>query len=219
MMEILTNLGAGFNLMFTPTAIVLVLLGVFAGVIFGAIPGISPSMAVALLLPMTFRMEPILGMVLLLGAYKGANYGGSISAVLINTPGTPSAAVTAFDGYPMTKNGRVGEAMGISLYASVFGGIIGTIVLILFARPLALIALRFWPSEYFALTILGLTTVATMGGKNWQKALVAVVFGLLLNTIGMDPIAGTQRFTFGDIRLLDGLSLIPAIIGLFALGE
>ncbi|TVR00911.1 MAG: C4-dicarboxylate ABC transporter permease [Spirochaetaceae bacterium] len=219
MMDILVNLSAGFSIMFTPMAILLCLLGVFAGITFGAIPGISPSMAVALLLPMTFNLPPILGMVLLLGAYKGANYGGSVSAVLINTPGTPSAAVTAFDGYPMTKTGRVGEAMGISLYASVFGGIIGTVVLILFARPLALVALRFWPSEYFALTILGLTTVATMGGKNWQKALVAVVFGLLLNTIGMDPIAGTRRFTFGDIRLLDGLSLIPAIIGLFALGE
>ncbi|SIQ63023.1 putative tricarboxylic transport membrane protein [Alkalispirochaeta americana] len=219
MMDILANLGGGFGIMFTPMAILLCLLGVFAGVTFGAIPGISPSMAVALLLPMTFTLEPVLGMVLLLGAYKGANYGGSVSAVLINTPGTPSAAVTAFDGYPMTKNGRVGEAMGISLYASVFGGIIGTVVLIAFAQPLARVALQFWPSEYFALTILGLTTVATMGGKNWQKALVAVVFGLLLNTIGMDPIAGTRRFTFGDMRLLDGLSLIPAIIGLFALGE
>lgn len=219
MIDILGNLAGGFGIMFTPMAVVLCLLGVFAGITFGAIPGISPSMAVALLLPMTFRLDPILGMVLLLGAYKGANYGGSVSAVLINTPGTPSAAVTAFDGYPMTKTGRVGEAMGISLFASVFGGIIGTVVLILFAQPLAVVALEFWPSEYFALTILGLTTVATMGGKNWQKALVAVVFGLLLNTIGMDPIAGTQRFTFGDIRLLDGLSLIPAIIGLFALGE
>ncbi|POR03626.1 C4-dicarboxylate ABC transporter permease [Alkalispirochaeta sphaeroplastigenens] len=219
MIDILGNLAGGFGIMFTPMAVVLCLLGVFAGITFGAIPGISPSMAVALLLPMTFRLDPILGMVLLLGAYKGANYGGSVSAVLINTPGTPSAAVTAFDGYPMTKTGRVGEAMGISLFASVFGGIIGTVVLILFAQPLAVVALEFWPSEYFALTILGLTTVATMGGKNWQKALVAVVFGLLLNTIGMDPIAGTQRFTFGEIRLLDGLSLIPAIIGLFALGE
>ncbi|TVR69553.1 MAG: C4-dicarboxylate ABC transporter permease [Spirochaetaceae bacterium] len=219
MMDILVNLGGGFGIMFTPMAILLCLLGVFAGVTFGAIPGISPSMAVALLLPMTFTLQPVLGMVLLLGAYKGANYGGSVSAVLINTPGTPSAAVTAFDGYPMTKTGRVGEAMGVSLYASVIGGIIGTVVLIAFAQPLARVALQFWPSEYFALTILGLTTVATMGGKNWQKALVAVVFGLLLNTIGMDPIAGTRRFTFGDMRLLDGLSLIPAIIGLFALGE
>jgi putative tricarboxylic transport membrane protein len=219
MIDILVNLSGGFAIMFTPTAIFLCLLGVFAGITFGAIPGISPSMAVALLLPMTFRLEPVLGMVLLLGCYKGANYGGSISAVLINTPGTPSAAVTAFDGYPMAKNGRVGEAMGISLYASVIGGLIGTVVLILFATPLANVALKFWPSEYFALTILGLTTVATLGGKNWQKALVAVVFGLLLNTVGMDPIAGTRRFTFGQVRLLDGFSLVPAIIGLFALGE
>ncbi len=219
MMDILVNLGGGFGIMFTPMAIFLCLLGVFAGITFGAIPGISPSMAVALLLPMTFRLEPILGMVLLLGAYKGANYGGSVSAVLINTPGTPSAAVTGFDGYPMAKTGRVGEAMGVSLYASMIGGIIGTVVLILFAAPLARVALEFWPSEYFALTVLGLTTVATMGGKNWQKALVAVVFGLLLNTVGMEPFAGTRRFTFGEVRLFEGFSLVPAIIGLFALGE
>ncbi len=219
MIDILTNLVGGFGVMFTPMAILLCLMGVFAGIIFGAIPGISPSMAVALMLPMTFQLPPILGMVLLLGAYKGANYGGSVSAVLINTPGTPSAAVTAFDGYPMAISGRVGEAMGVSLYASFVGGIIGTAVLILFATPLARVALTFWPSEYFALTVLGLTTVATMGGSHWQKALVAVLFGLLLNTIGMDPIAGTQRFTFGEVRLLDGISLIPAIIGLFALGE
>ncbi len=219
MIDILVNLGGGFEIMFTPMAILLCLLGVFAGITFGAIPGISPSMAVALLLPMTFRLEPILGMVLLLGAYKGANYGGSVSAVLINTPGTPSAAVTAFDGYPMAKSGRVGEAMGVSLYASVIGGIIGTVVLILFAAPLARVALRFWPSEYFALTVLGLTTVATMGGKHWQKALVAVVFGLLLNTVGMEPFAGTRRFTFGEVRLFEGFSIVPAIIGLFALGE
>jgi len=219
MMDILVNLGGGFSLMITPIAILLSLIGVFSGIVFGAIPGISPSMAVALLLPMTFNLPPLLGMVMLLGSYLGANYGGSVTAVLINTPGTPSAAVTAFDGYPMAKAGRVGEAMGISLYASVIGGFIGTIILIMFAIPLAQVALRFWPSEYFALTILGLTTVATLGGKKWQKALVTVVFGLLLNTVGSDPVWGSSRFTFGQQRLVDGFNLVPVIIGLFALGE
>lgn len=217
--DIFHNLYQGMLPLLGVTPMIFIIVGVISGIMGGAIPGISPSMAVALLLPFTFSMEPTMAIVLLISCYIGANYGGSITAVSINTPGTPSAAVTAFDGYPMAKSGRAGEAMGISLYASVFGGIIGTLILIFFSVPLAKVALKFWPSEYFALCVLGLTTVATLGGTHWQKALVSVLFGLLLNTIGFDPILGVSRFTFKITNMFDGFSLIPVLIGLFALGE
>ncbi|MBQ0072272.1 MAG: tripartite tricarboxylate transporter permease [Spirochaetales bacterium] len=219
MSEIFTNLGLGFNIVAGVQPILFIVMGVVVGILGGAIPGISPSMAVALLLPMTYAMDPIMALVMLMGIYIGANYGGSITAVAINTPGTPSATVTAFDGYPMLKNGRAGEAMGISLWASVIGGVIGAVILIFFSVPLAKIAIKFWPSEYFALCIMGLTTVATLGGKNWQKALVTCIFGLLLNTMGLDPTFGIKRFTFGVTKLFDGFEMVPILIGLFALGE
>ncbi len=219
MSEIFGLLATGFQSLLGVTPLLLILLGVCVGILGGATPGISPSMAVALLLPMTYSMDSTHAIILLTAIYIGANYGGSITAVSINTPGTPSAAVTAFDGYPLAKSGRAGEAMGISLWASVFGGLIGTIILIFGAVPLAKIALKFWPSEYFALCILGLTTVATLGGKEWKKALVAVFLGLLINTMGIDPVLGVKRFTFGVARLYDGVAMVPVLIGLFALGE
>lgn len=219
MLEIFTNLGMGFSTLLGFTQIILIFIGVCVGILGGAIPGISPSMAVALLLPVTYAMSPSMAMIMLMGIYIGANYGGSIAAVAINTPGTPSATVTAFDGYPMAKMGRAGEAMGISLWASVFGGLIGAIILIFFSVPLSKVALKFWPSEYFALCLMGLTTVATLGGKNWKKALAACLFGLLLNTMGMDPAYSVKRFTFGINRLYDGIKMVPVLIGLFALGE
>ena len=219
MSEIFGYLAYGFQSLAGLTPLALILLGVIVGILGGATPGISPSMAVALLLPMTYSMSSAQALILLMAIYIGANYGGSITAVSINTPGTPSAAVTAFDGYPLAKAGRAGEAMGISLWASVFGGLIGTVILIFGAVPLAKVALKFWPSEYFALCILGLTTVATLGGKQWRKALVAVFLGLLINTMGIDPVLGVRRFTFGVSRLYDGVAMVPVLIGLFALGE
>ena len=219
MAEIFQLTAGGFGEILDVTSLLLILIGVCVGILGGAIPGISPSMAVALLLPMTYSMTPTQGIIMLMGIYIGANYGGSITAVAINTPGTPSAAVTSFDGYPLAKAGRGGEAMGISLWASVFGGLIGAVILMLCAVPLAKIALKFWPSEYFALCVLGLTTVATLGGKEWQKSLVAVLFGLLLNMIGLDPVLGVKRFTFGITALYDGVAMVPVLIGLFALGE
>ncbi len=219
MSNLFSYLGTGFANLLNPTALALVLMGVCVGILGGAIPGISPSMAVALLLPMTYKMDPTLAIIMLMGIYIGANYGGSITAVSINTPGTPSAAVTAFDGYPMAKSGRAGEAMGISLWASTFGGLIGTLVLIFFSIPLARVAIKFWPSEYFALCIMGLTTVATLGGKDWQKALSMVLFGLLINTIGKDPMFSINRFIWGTTALYDGIPMVPILIGLFALGE
>lgn len=218
-MGFLSNILPAFASLMSFTPLLLIFLGVCIGILGGAIPGISPSMAVALLLPITYSMTPTHALLMLVGIYIGANYGGSITAVSINTPGTPSATVTAFDGYPMAISGRAGEAMGISLWASVIGGVIGTIILIFASQPLANLALKFWPSEYFALCIMGLTTVATLGGKNWQKAMVCVLFGLLINTMGLAPITSIKRFTFGINQLYDGITFVPALIGLFALGE
>jgi len=218
-MELLQNLFDGTVLMMSFMPLLMVFLGVAVGIALGTIPGISTSMAVALLLPFTFTMSPLNSIALLLGCYKGGNYSGCIPAVTINTPGTPSSVPTLFDGYPMAKSGRGGEALGILLWSSLVGGLFGTIVLILFATPMARWALNFWPSEYFALCVLGLATVATLGGKHWPKALIAVLLGLLINTVGMDPILGTQRYTFGVMRLFDGFGLMPVMIGLFALGE
>jgi len=202
-----------------PIPLLVILAGVCVGILGGAMPGISPSMAVALLLPFTFGMSPSMGLVMLCAIYLAANYGGSITAVMINTPGTPSAVVTSFDGYPLTRQGKAGTALGISLIASVMGGFIGIFILVLFSAPLARFALKFWPAEYFALAILGLSTIASLGGGRWLESFIAVLLGLLLNTIGLDPLSGVSRYTFDVMRLYDGFSFIPVLIGLFALSE
>lgn len=218
-MDILSNLASGFGLLVGIPQITAIIVGVILGILAGAMPGLSPSMGVALLVPFTYKMEPSVALILLASIYIAANYGGSITAVTINTPGTPSAVVTSFDGYPLTRKGKPGLALGTSLISSTVGGIIGTIILIFFSVPLAKLAVKLHPAEYFALAMFGLTTVASLGGKNWAKAFIAAMFGLLINTIGIDPISGVSRFTFGFYRLFDGFSLIPALIGLFALSE
>jgi len=218
-MNLLSLLFDGLGALMGLTPLLVILAGVAIGILAWAMPGISPSMAVALLLPFSFGMTPSMGLVLLCAIYLASNYGGSITAVMVNTPGTPSAVVTAFDGYPLTRKGRAGTALGISLIASVVGGVIGIIILVLFSTPLARMALKFWPAEYFALAILGLSTIASLGGGRWLESFIAVLFGLLLNTIGLDPLSGVSRFTFDVVRLYDGFSFIPVLIGLFALSE
>jgi len=217
--EILANLGEGFSLVLGWKPILVIAVGVALGIVTGAMPGLSPSMGVALLVPFTFTMSPHLALILLVSIYIAANYGGSITAVTINAPGTASAVVTSFDGYPLTQQGKPGMGLGISLVSSTAGGVIGTLILIFFSAPLAAFAIKCHPAEYFALAIFGLTTVASLAGRHWAKAFVTVVLGLLLNTIGVDPISGVSRFTFGIPQLYDGFSLIPALIGLFAVSE
>jgi putative tricarboxylic transport membrane protein len=218
-MELFTNLLQGFGYLAGVQPMVAIVLGVVLGILAGAMPGLSPSMGVALLVPFTYSLSPQIALILLVSIYIAANYGGSITAVTINTPGTPSAVVTSFDGYPLTLQGKAGVGLGTSLVASTVGGIIGTIILIFFSVPLARLAVKLHPAEYFALAVFGLTTVASLGGRNWPKAFLAAMLGLLINTIGIDPISGVKRFTFGTYRLFDGFSLIPALIGLFALSE
>ncbi|MGL4676848.1 MAG: tripartite tricarboxylate transporter permease [Brevinema sp.] len=194
-------------------------LGVFIGTIIGALPGLTATMGVALILPLTFSMSLELGLSLLLGVYAGAIYGGSISAILLNIPGTPASAATLYDGYPLTKKGQASKALTIATISSVIGGIIGTLILIFAAPFLASFALRFSPTEYFALMIFGLGIIISVSEKNMLKGVLAGLIGLLLATVGLDPFNSTPRFTFGHYQLLNGFSTIPVLIGLFALSS
>lgn len=215
-MGILEGLQLGFSNLLGWQAMALILAGVIMGVMGGAMPGLSPSTAVALLVPFSFTLAPDMALIMLCSIYLASNYGGSITAVLINTPGTPAAAVTAIDGYALTQKGQAGKGLGTALVASTIGGAVGIVILILFAVPLARAALKFSPAAYFALALFGLATVASMGQGNVLKAMIAALFGLLVATIGMDTISGITRFTFGIGPLYDGFRLIPALIGLFA---
>jgi putative tricarboxylic transport membrane protein len=193
--------------------------GTLIGIIFGALPGFTAAMGVAILLPLTFGMNPASGLILLGALFGGAMYGGSIAAILINTPGTPSAAATVLDGYPMAKKGLAGQALRESVFASFLGGIMGVTVLLFFAPPLAKISLLFGPPEYFLLAIFALTIIASLSEKALIKGFLAGVFGLMISTIGMDPLLGFPRFTFGLKDLVDGIELVPALIGLFSIPE
>ena len=193
--------------------------GAFAGIIGGALPGISPSMTIALLLPMSLYLPPSYAIMTLIGAYQGAMYGGSISAILINTPGTASAAATAFDGYQMANNGKAGKALGMALTASCTGGLISSIILILLAKSLANLSIQFGPAEYFGIMVLALTLIAGVCGDSLLKGLVAAALGLLAATVGQDPVSGTDRLTFGIFDLFDGFTMLSVFIGVFALSE
>lgn len=193
--------------------------GVVVGIVIGALPGLTATMGVALMLPLTFNMSLELGLSLLLGVYVGAIYGGSISAIILNIPGTPASAATLYDGYPLTKKGQASKALTIATIASFVGGIIGTLILIFAAPILANIALKFSPTEYFALMIFGLGVIVSVSEQNMLKGLLAGLIGLLLATVGLDPINSVPRFTFGNYNLLNGFSIIPVLIGLFALSS
>jgi putative tricarboxylic transport membrane protein len=173
----------------------------------------------ALLLPFTYGMDPTIAIVLLSATYVGAEYGGSIPAILIRTPGTNAAAATAIDGYAMKEQGRAGEALGISLYSGFVGGMVGLLVLVLLTEPLSRVALAFTPAAYFALGVLGLSVIGSVSGESLVKGLIAALLGLMIATIGTDPVTGTSRFTFGSPELLSGIPPILVMVGLFAIGE
>jgi putative tricarboxylic transport membrane protein len=193
--------------------------GVVVGVIFGAAPGQTATTAVALFTPMTFYLPLNASLSLLLGIYCGGFYAGSIPAILIKTPGAPGNAATTLDGHPMASKGKAGEALTHSVFSSWLGGTIGAIALLIFAPMLGRVALRFGAPEYFSVGMLGLACVAGISGKSMLKGIVSVTIGLVLATIGMDPIVGNFRFTFGNTYLLGGIALIPALVGLFAITE
>ncbi len=202
-----------------PLNLLLIVVGMLLGLIFGALPGISSSMGIILMIPFTYYLAPVPSIILLVAVYAGAAYGGSITAILFNTPGNPGAVATTFDGYPMTKNGKGGKALGFAISASAFGGIFSAIIMLLFAPSLSKVALKIQSAEYFALTLLGIATIASIGSKNLAKALIMACLGIVIALIGMDPMAGVTRMTFGKVELLSGVPFIPIMIGAFALAE
>ena len=218
-MAILNDLWLGLQEFGHLMPIFMMFIGVIVGIVVGVLPGLSPSIGVALMLPVTFGLSPISALVLLVSVYLASNYGGSITAIAINTPGTPGAVATTFDGYELTKQGKPLHALITSLTASTVGGIIGTIILILFSVPLAALALSFESYEYFALGVFGLTIISSLAGKSPIKGFISSGIGLLLITIGFDTQLPFSRFTMGISNLADGIEFIPALIGLFALGE
>ncbi len=193
--------------------------GVLWGILGGALPGISPSIAMALLLPFTVGMEPTTALVLLASVYVGAEYGGSIPAILIRTPGTNSASATVMDGYEMARQGRAGEALGISLMSGLVGGLFGLVFLVLATEHLAKVALAFTPAAYFSLGILGLSVIAGLSGGSLIKGVMAACMGLMFAFVGTDPVSGVSRFTFGSADLLDGIKPLLIMVGLFAVTE
>ncbi len=195
------------------------LVSVAIGIIVGSLPGLSAAMGVALLIPITFGMPAETALIALAGVYCGAMYGGSISAILLHTPGTSSAAATAIDGYPMTLKGQAGKALATATIASFIGGIISSIALYTLSPPLATLALKFGPTEYFWLSIFGLTIIAGVSSKSMLKGLISGALGLVLSTIGMDPMLGVPRFTFGNNGLLQGLPFTATLIGLFSMSQ
>lgn len=196
-----------------------VIIGTAWGMLAGAIPGISASLAVILIMPFTYGMSGVQSIIVLVAVYVGGMCGGSISAILLRTPGTPTAVCTVFDGYPMAQKGQAGKALGLAITASAVGGIFSGIVMVIFAPVLAGVALRFQSAEFFALGLLGLSCTASMATDNWRKALISGCVGVLISTIGLDSISGAKRFTFGLAWMADGIDFVPMMIGAYAFAE
>jgi len=210
---------AGFQSVFAFYPLAAIVAGVAVGIVFGSIPGLTATMAVALCLPMTFGVDPILGMSLLCGLYVGGISGGLISAILINIPGTPSSVATCFDGHPMAARGEAGKALGIGILYSFLGGLLSFAVLFFLAPPLARFALRFGPFEYFSVAVFSLSLVAGLAGRSLSKGVASALIGVAAGMIGMAPIDSYKRFTFGLTELDGGFDLLPVLIGLFATSE
>lgn len=207
------------SVVFSPISLVFMIVGTAFGIVCGALPGLGPSMAVILLLPFTYNMDPIVGIISLVAVNVGAQAGGSISSILLRVPGTPSAIATTFDGYPMALQGKAGRALGLAFTASAFGSIFSALAMLASAPLLAKVALKFQSAEYFALALLGLSCISSLGAKNQAKSLLAGCLGLLLSTIGLDAINGAERFIFGQSWLYGGIDYIPVMIGAYAIAE
>ncbi len=218
-MDILANMAAGFEAAFTFTNLAYISVGIVLGIIFGVLPGLGSVTALAMLVPITFYFSPLAAIAFLVGINKGGTSGGAIPAILINAPGTPEAAATALDGYPLAKRGQPEKAMKTALYSSVFGDTFSDIVLILMAAPFAAIALRFGPNEFTAIILFSFTMIAALAGRSLVKGLMAAALGVFLSSWGLDPVDSTARMTFGTIHLYDGIPLLPFAIGTLALSS
>ena len=194
-------------------------LGCLVGTLIGVLPGVGPAAGTAMLLPLTFGMSPIASIIMLSAIYYGSMYGGTITSVLVNVPGEAASAITCLDGYAMAKKGRAGSALAIAAIGSFIGGNVATMGLVLLALPLTAVALKFGPPEFFSLMLIGLSLATTLASRSVVRALISAVLGLLLAMIGMDPVLGVPRFTFGEKELLDGIGIVPIAMGLFGIGE
>ena len=218
-MEIFANLGMGLETAFTLTNLFYCLVGVFVGTAVGVLPGLGPIATIAMLLPATFGLPPVSALIMLAGIYYGAQYGGSTTAILVNLPGESSSVVTALDGYKMARNGQAGKALATAAIGSFFAGTVATILLALFAPPLADLALKFGPAEYFSLMVLGLVASVVLASGSLLNAIGMVILGLLLGLIGTDVNSGAQRYTFDRPELADGINFVIVAMGMFGIGE
>jgi putative tricarboxylic transport membrane protein len=209
----------GAQVAFQPMNLLFCFLGVFMGTLVGVLPGLGPTAAISLLLPVSFHLSPVSSIIMLAGIYYGAMYGGSTTSILVNMPGEAASVITCLDGHQMAKKGRAGAALGIAAFGSFIAGTIGAVGIMLVAPPMAKFALAFGPAEYFSLLLMGIVIIVYMSSGSILKDLLSAMFGLLLGTIGMDSISGTQRLTFGILELTDGIGFIPAVMGLFGVSE
>ncbi|MFC7597798.1 tripartite tricarboxylate transporter permease [Terrabacter sp. GCM10028922] len=209
----------GFGIVLQPTNLLYCLVGVLIGMLIGVLPGLGPAATIAILLPLTYGIEPVSAIIMLAGIFYGAQYGGTITSVLLRLPGEASSVVTVFDGFAMAKQGRAGAALGIAAIGSFIGGTISIIGLSVLAPVVAGYALDFGPPEYAALGLLGVLLVSTVGNGGKLKAVIAAAIGLLIATVGRDSFTGAERFTFGNLNLADGIDFVPIAMGLFGLGE
>jgi len=218
-MDLVQALGYGLSVSLQPANLLACFVGVFVGTLIGVLPGIGPVATMSLLLPITFAMSPTASIIMMAGIYYGAMYGGSTTSILVNIPGEAASVVTCIDGYQMARQGRAGPALGISAFGSFIAGTFSVLGIMLLAPPLTSVALRFGPPEIFGLLLLGFTMVAYLTAGSKLKAVAMALLGMLLGTIGLDPMTASPRFTYGSITLSDGLGLVPIIMGLFGISE
>ena len=218
-MDPLSGVIYGFQVALEPMNLVYCFIGVFIGTLVGVLPGIGPAGSIALLLPMTFRLNPVSGIIMLAGIWYGVMFGGSRTSILVNIPGEPTSVVTCMDGYPMTLKGRAGPALGIAAFASFIAGTFSIIGLTLVGPLLAGMALKFGPPEFFALMVVGITILSYLSTGSMVKALMMAAVGMILGGVGMDSISGDYRFTFNIRAMLDGIGLVPVVMGLFGISE
>jgi putative tricarboxylic transport membrane protein len=210
---------SGFGTALQPTNLLFAVTGCIMGTLVGVLPGLGPSTAIAILIPVTFVLDPTPAIIMLAAIYYGSQYGGTITSVLINTPGEAASAVTCIEGYEMAKQGRAGSALSIAAIGSFFGGTVSTLALMLIALPLTRLALKFGPPESFALIVMALSLVTALAGQSIARAMISAMLGLLIGMAGVDPSSGVPRFTFGQVGLLDGFGIVPVAMGLFGISE
>ncbi|MXW74146.1 MAG: tripartite tricarboxylate transporter permease, partial [Chromatiales bacterium] len=219
MEDLFANLASGLALALSLENLVFLVVGVSVGMLVGLFPGFGPAAGIAILIPMTLGLEPTTGIILLAGIYYGAMYGGTITSILINTPGESATVASTLDGYPLAQAGRAGPALVMQAVASFVGGAVGVVLICAFAPALSSFAASFGPSEYFLIVFLGLLLLATLMGDSLLKGIISALLGFAISTVGVDVISGAQRFTFGSPELIDGIYFVPVAIGLFGIGE